>query len=51
VPHLQIQIARGVIDEGGQRRSVSRPIDQLDELPVFEALEDAEKPILRAGCD
>jgi hypothetical protein len=38
------------LDQGAQRRSVGCPIDQLDELLVFEAVDDAEKPISRAGC-
>jgi len=37
------------LDQGAQRRSVSGPIDQLDELLVFEAIDDAEKAIARAG--
>ena len=38
------------LDQGAQRRSVGCPIDQLDELLVFEAVDDAEKPISGAGC-
>ena len=39
------------LDQGAQRRSVDCPIDKLDELLVFEAVDDAEEPISRAGYD
>src|SRR5882757_6493629 len=44
-------VSRRCLDQGAQRRGVGCPIDQLDELLVFEAVDDAEKPISRAGCD
>jgi len=43
-------VASRRLDQGAQRRSVDCSIDQLDELLVFEAVHNAEKPILRSGC-
>ena len=41
-------IGTGLLDQGAQRRSMRSPIDQLDELLVFEAVDDAEKAVRRA---
>ena len=47
----EVEPVRGrCLDQSTQRRGVDGPIDQLDELLVFQAVYNTEKPISRAGC-